>query len=257
MGNTLIDYFNNFVELKRRKKFSAGAQAAYFAILAEFNMAHYPEQLFLSTRDLQNLAGLKSVSTALECRNALKNVKLIDFKTQNGVTVYKLLEPNGNRTLTEHQPNSSRTATEQSRDKYNSPKEVTKETKNEKEKENISPTTTIARAGAHVNKENDLDKLVDYWEESRFGRLSIELISKLEIYLKKYGYSEVKAAMDSAKESNGSPYGVSFKYFATILENRKKGVDKRGGSDSIAPSPKPERDKLADPKPWDKYAPAL
>ena len=98
MGFTLIDFFNGFQTLKQSKKFSAGAQSTYFAILAEFNSAHFPATLPISTRALQNNAGLKSVSTTHECRNVLKNHKLIDFEARRDITVYRL--------LTEHLPNT-------------------------------------------------------------------------------------------------------------------------------------------------------
>lgn len=112
MSFTLIDFFNGFQTLKRSKRFSAGAQSTYYAILAEFNLAHYPATLPISTRDLQQLAGLKSVSTTHECRNVLKNNKLIDFKTQRDTTIYRLLTehlPNAKKVSAEHQPNGNRT----------------------------------------------------------------------------------------------------------------------------------------------------
>lgn len=111
MSFTLIDFFNGFQSLKKSKCFSASAQSTYFAILAEFNLAHYPATLPISTRGLQQLAGLKSVSTTHECRNVLKNHKLIDFKTQRDTTVYRLLTehlPNANIVSAEHQPNGNR-----------------------------------------------------------------------------------------------------------------------------------------------------
>ncbi len=113
MSFTLIDFFNGFQSLKANRKFSAGAQSTYFAILAKFNAAHYPATLPISTRDLQTDAGLKSVATAHECRNVLKNNKLIDFRTERGTTVYRLLTehlPNTKHVSAEHLPNANRTA---------------------------------------------------------------------------------------------------------------------------------------------------
>lgn len=116
MGYTLIDYFNAFQNLKRKKRFSSGVQSAYFSILAEFNLRRFPEELELSTRDLQALAGLKSVSTAHEAKNVLKNNKLVDFETKRGTTIYRLLSeyvPNEIWTTKErtvaNQPNAGRT----------------------------------------------------------------------------------------------------------------------------------------------------
>lgn len=116
MSYTLIDFFNGFQNLKRIKRFSAGVQSTYFAILAEFYLRHFPDELELSTRDLKSLAGLKSVSSAHEARNILKNNKLVDFHTRNGISVYTLGTdhlPNTSRTITEHEtnglPNGNRT----------------------------------------------------------------------------------------------------------------------------------------------------
>lgn len=113
MSFTLIDFFNGFQSLKAKRRFLATTQSTYFAILAKFNLAKYPATLDYSTRDLQIDAGLKSVSTAHECRNVLKNNKLIDFKTERGTTVYRLLTehlPNKNTLSAEQQPNAKRTA---------------------------------------------------------------------------------------------------------------------------------------------------
>lgn len=105
MGFTLIDFVEGFHFMKARRRFSAGTQACYFAILTEFQLAGLPSELPLSTRELKELAGLKSVSATHEARNILKNNKLVDFKTVEGVTVYRLGTehlPNTYRTLTEH-----------------------------------------------------------------------------------------------------------------------------------------------------------
>lgn len=113
MSYTLIDFFLGFQSVQAKSRFSASVQSMYFAILAKFNSAHYPATLPISTRDLAEEAGLKSVATAHTCKNILKNNKLIDFKTTKGTTVYRLLTehlPNKNPTLAEHLPNAKRTA---------------------------------------------------------------------------------------------------------------------------------------------------
>ena len=110
MSFTLIDHFNGFQTLKQGKRFSAGVQSTYFALLAEFNRQRFPAELSISTRDLKELAGLKSVATAHECRNVLKNNKLIEFETKTSITVYRL--------LTEHLPNVSRTSAERQPNTY-------------------------------------------------------------------------------------------------------------------------------------------
>lgn len=149
MGYTLIDYFNAFNNLKRKKRFTAGVQSAYFSILAEFNLQRFPEELELSTRELQALAGLKSVSTAHEAKNVLKNSKLIDFETKRGTTIYRL--------LSEHILNETRTAREQRVAKqpnaertphalvYDTPKPVGGETETWRRERDIATATTAPR----------------------------------------------------------------------------------------------------------------
>ena len=142
MGYTLIDYFNAFQNLKRKKRFTAGVQSAYFSILAEFNLQRFPEELELSTRELQALAGLKSVSTAHEAKNVLKNSKLVDFETKRGTTIYRLLSEHIlNETRTAHerrvanQPNAGRTPHALV---YDTPKPVDVETKTCRQEEELS-----------------------------------------------------------------------------------------------------------------------
>ena len=112
MSYNLIDFFNAFHSLKGQLKLSASSQAVYFSLLGEFNAARFPERISLSSRELKDLAGLKSVATAHECKNVLKNKNLIDFKTKGSVTWYELLTEhlsNGNRTPAKQVPNASRT----------------------------------------------------------------------------------------------------------------------------------------------------
>lgn len=146
---TLIDYFNGFQQLKRIKRFSAGVQSTYFAILAEFNLRRFPAELELSTRDLKSLAGLKSVSSAHEARNILKNNKLVDFHTKNGISTYSLGTehlPNTYRTPTEHygaeMPNASRTPHALV---YDTPKPVGGETETWRRERDTVATTTAPR----------------------------------------------------------------------------------------------------------------
>lgn len=234
---TYYDGLKDFFKFNEQDPLKSSAQLVYLHLLQLNNRSGNSGRVQVSDRELEHLTSLNK-NTVTDAKRTLKNLGLIDFKSEKSKprqgTTYTLPVFILGQTL-------GQTLGQSVGQSMGQPSEIpiirahedlkTKDLKNEK-----LSTTTIARASAHVNKENELDKLVDYWEESRFGRLSIELISKLEVYLKEYGYSEVRAAMDSAKESNGSPYGVSFKYFATILENRQKGGDKHGGSDSIAPT---------------------
>lgn len=214
MSYTLIDYFKEFHSLKQKHNLSANAQACYFSILGEFNAARFPEQLSISDRELKTLAGLKSVATAHDAKRILKNLNLIDFQSgrgAQGTTWYRLCTehlPNINRTLTEHSPNIKRTfgAVPYIR--------ASEDVKTKDVKTNSSTATARAR-DTYV-----IDNIIEYWEELRFGRLDFELISELDLLVKKYGEEEVKAAMNAAKRANGKPQGVSFDFFKAVLENR-------------------------------------
>lgn len=209
MSFTLIDFFNGFQSLKAERRFLATTQSTYFAILAKFNLAKYPATLDISTRDLQIDAGLKSVSTAHECRNVLKNNKLIDFKTERGTTVYRLLTEhlsNKNTLLAEQQPNAKRTA----EGRLNLP--VRGEVEEVKKKENQS----IARAC-----EEELETLLEYWENTlRGGRLSFEHQSTLSALLKERGYDWLKAAMREASTANTNTRGLSPKFLFGVITRK-------------------------------------
>lgn len=230
MSYTLIDYFKEFHSLKQKHNLSANAQACYFSILGEFNAARFPERLSISDRELKTLAGLKSVATAHDAKRILKNLNLIDFQSgrgAQGTTWYRLCTahlPNINRTLTEHSPNIKRTLSEHSSRCNTSLSIDDREDVKTLDEKTTTTTTTTARArDTYV-----IDNIIEYWEESRFGRLDFELISELDLLVKKYGEEEVKAAMNAAKRANGKPQGVSFDFFKAVLENRLKPKKPKG-----------------------------
>lgn len=115
MSYTLIDYTKAFHSLSKTLKLSASVRSVYAAIIGEANEAHFPERIGISDRELKELAGVKSVASAHEAKNVLKNHHLIDFKrSAKGVTEYWLLsdhlrQPNTYRTEAEQEPNASRT----------------------------------------------------------------------------------------------------------------------------------------------------
>lgn len=117
---SLIDFFLFFSRTLSKHKLSAGTIATYIGILNAFNERRYPDEIELSMRELKERAGLKSVASAYESRNVLKNVGLIEFRTKSTTTVYRLVAPateqlpNTCRTATEQLPNTYRTAGEQS-----------------------------------------------------------------------------------------------------------------------------------------------
>lgn len=224
MGYTLIDYTKSFHALCKTLNLSAGTRSTFAAIIGEFNAARFPERLSIADRDLKSLAGLKSVASVHECKNVLKNHKLIDFTTKRGcrgVTEYSLptewlanIQPNINRTLTEHLPNISRTFGTASNIRV-------REDVKTKDKDNNDDG-----AGANVN---EVDELIEYWErEVHGGRLTMEHLSELSLWLKQKGLAWVKEAMKTAADSNNNPRGVSFNYFKAVVNNRLNPKTKGG-----------------------------
>lgn len=249
MGFTLIDYFNGFQTLKQSKKFSAGTQSTYFAILAKFNSARFPATLPISTRDLQQLAGLKSVSTTHECRNVLKNHKLIDFKTTRDTTVYQLLttyiQPNTKTVTAEHQPNGNRTpnglfAIPCAGDVgQSSPQTPFKETETEtaplppqgategggskdtqaSERETVKVARKLTDAESlaeFVAEETTLAKaeeqdIFKVWHSNRLPWLGASQKYRLSHYEEKYGFEKVSAAIIATKDKYTHPTFERFK----------------------------------------------
>lgn len=250
---TLIDYFNAFQNLKRRKNFSAGVQSAYFAILGEFNLQRYPAELALSTRELKELAGLKSVATAHEVRNVLKNNKLVDFETKRGTTIYRLLSehlPNEIRTATErrqaNQPNDNRTPHALSSNAFLGTQMET-ETVEEK-------TLSIDYQSTRARNTTDLDTLLEYWdEELKGGRLTFEHQSQIAAWLAQHGLEWVKSAMREASDANGNSYGVNFKLLRGVIERKANPMPLKGGEKSGGTYSYERPSNGTEPKPWDNY----
>lgn len=230
---TLIDYFNGFQQLKRMKRFSAGVQSTYFAILGEFNLRRFPDELELSTRDLKSLAGLKSVSSTHEARNVLKNNKLVDFHTRNGISVYTLGTehlPNTNRTPNEpppgNQPNDNRTPRALSSNAFLST-QVETETKRQDE------TSSVDYLSARARNTTELDTLLEYWDsELKGGRLTFEHQSQIGSWLAQHGLAWVKAAMREASDANGNSHGLNFKLLRGVIERKANPVPLKGGEKS-------------------------
>ena len=217
MDFTLIDYFKGFHSLKERTRLSAGAQAVYVSILGEFNRARFPERIVLSDRELKQLAGLKSVSSAHEAKNVLKNNRLIDFVAKRGgFTQYQLLAeqlPNSSRTIAEQLPNDSRTAGERQNGVPNT-RARRLETGDSQTEDTFLPNVQPARAC------EELDNLIEYWERDlQGGRLAFEQQSQLEAWGERYGYGWLKAVMNEASESRDHR-GLTFKFLRAVVNSR-------------------------------------
>lgn len=224
---TYYDALNDFFKLNEQERLVSSAQLVYLHLLHINNCHGNNGYIQVSDRELEYRTKLNK-NTITTAKQILKNRGLIDFKSEKGKprkgTIYTLpifiLGQKLGQTLS------------------NTPiLSMDKDLRLKNKDEDKSTITTIACAGACVNRnfeDDEFGKIVDYWEQSRFGRLDFELISKLESYVKRYGFSEVKAAMDAAKASNGSSYGVSFAYFASVLENRNKPKNLSKGSEENA-----------------------
>lgn len=96
MANTFFDSLDAFLRLKRRRLFTASVQATYFAILTEFYLQGFPEEITMTVRELGAKAGLKSSESVHVAKNILKNNGLIDFQTvgrQARRTIFTLVCP--------------------------------------------------------------------------------------------------------------------------------------------------------------------
>ena len=225
MAYTLIDYTRAFHFLSKKLKLSAGVRSTYTALLGEFNESHWQERISLSDRELQVLAGLKSVASVHEAKNILKNHKLIDFKSKRGVQgcseIWLLSDflPDINRTFTEHLPNINRTLAEHSSRLNSSPPSTLKE----------EERRSLPIAGA---RERELDEVMSYWEEElRGGRISFEHQSLLQARLDKYGAQWLKDAMKTASDLNNNPRGISVKLLLGVIRRKEGG----GSRDNYTP----------------------
>ena len=217
----LIDLFKEFHHDAIQQEFPASARVLFDTLTYKFNAAFWIDSLVFSERDLTKMTGLKK-TTLHDAKHYLTSRHLIECKPFKGKTRYSLgdwaqklllkgheMQPTTNRPLADQLPTTSRPLADHPY--YHAGEDF---------KTLDSTTTTTATACAGDTQEIDL--LIEYWEQSRFGRLDFELISELELLRKRYGAAEVKAAMDAAKRANGKPQGVSFDFFKAVLENRHK-----------------------------------
>lgn len=243
---TYYDGLKDFFEKNDFSPLASSAQLVYLHLLQLNNRHGNCGFVQISDRELERLTNLNK-NTITKAKRTLKNCKWIDFHTEpdkpHRGTTYFLTFFRVGQSIGQTVGQSIIQSVGQSvgQTLSNTPilsmdKDLRLKTKTEK-----SAITAIACAREINNtEENELDKVINYWEQSRFGKLDFELISKLESYVKRYGFSEVKAAMDAAKASNGSSYGVSFAYFASVLENRNnkpknlpKGSEENAGTGTI------------------------
>lgn len=236
MSFTLEDYFNAFQTLKQSKRFSAGAQSVYYAILAKFDSAHYPNTLSISLRDLKELAGLKSVASAHTCKNVLKNNRLIDFETKKGITVYRLLtehfldkkNPEDRQT-----PNDNRTAV----GLLNLPVRARDSISTLSLEERAQQRETTHIAGARLT---EVEELLRLWRESGGACLNVSLAAELESLLATHALDNIKVALKRAvRATNDTRYGISFDFLLLKLAEVEKKQTKKEGDKCEQPAKDP------------------
>ena len=247
MSFTLEDCIVSFRFLRDSQKFSASVQSCYFVILTEFQAAGFPEQIWLSTRSLMDMAGLKSVSATQEAKNVLKNHKLIDFKTTKKGTVYRLGEP-----ILQYTPrNTCGTPVEQSRNtQWNTYGFVScaqnagaiTNTRDDgaenaaplspspaplssipQTTEALNPNQSLASSKA--GKAEDEKAIEDIWEQMTGKRLERAAeCDELRALEKTHGREIIKVAIAEHVRCNGR----SFNYFKACMQTalKKKGGDK-------------------------------
>lgn len=235
MSNPLT-YLNSLFDAFADKTLSGHDQLVMLHIFNQFNRSHWTRTVRISDSELLKLCRLYdstgkpiTLDTLRTVKSRLKLKGFIDFKSGKGnaPTEYRLANPPDS-------PAESPRDTPQEVPTHSAQFSYSRTREDVKTLDIKTELTTTASAGANVT---ELDNVLDYWEQSQFGRLDAELISKLEVYLKRYGLAAVKAAMDAAKGANKSPYGVSFNFFAAVLEKRQspKSV-RKGGESSAKPS---------------------
>ena len=235
MGYTLIDYFRAFHSLKQELNLSMSAQAVYFSILGEFNAARFPKQLSLSDRELQALAGLKSVATAHDAKRILKNHKLIDFTSKRGskgYTEYQLSTehlPNNSRTITEQEPNNETNSYIRAREDLKTLDIKTKDIKEE--------GAGVHESGITPEAESEGSDIFKVWAKETNNawlnaRQKYELLALSED--PKVGFAKVKAAIEQMADSRTYKNYTDFK---EILEGKStKSAMLKGGEKNERPA---------------------
>ena len=221
MDYSLIDYFRAFHTYSKKYELPANTRSAYCALLGEFNAGFWPDELCLSDRALQALAGVKSLSTIHDAKNTLKQIGLISYRPwKNRKTIYKLCTEhlaNTWRTPAEHLPNTAGTLGASSNIRTREDLKTL-----DLKTLDLSTTTTSTR----VRDFQELDDILEYWERDlRGGRLSFEHQSQIAAWLDQHGVEWVKGLMKEASDANST--GLNFKFLRAVLERREKGGVKR------------------------------
>ena len=240
MANTFFDSLDAFLRLKRRRLFTASVQATYFAILTEFYLQGFPEEITMTVRELGAKAGLKSSESVHVAKNILKNNGLIDFQTvgrQARRTIFTLVCPVvcSNvcpNNLPNNLPNNESgeglvcyTATQENGGGETLPLPPTPPIPNPKKTTEAIPPNQFSSIQSEQDEEEDV---VELWEKET-GLLLKQPADQfvLRHYDDIHGREIIKVAIEQHKYNGGN----SFKYFTKCLEDllaRLKGGEETG-----------------------------
>lgn len=243
----MIDLYNGFHCEAIQREYPPSARVLFDTFIYQFNAAFWIDKLVFSERELTQMTGLKK-TTLHEAKHFLTSRHILECRQVKGRTAYSLgpemtklllkkrspveTQPTTNRPPTDQQATSRRPPADRfSRlGSISSFNQCGKDIKTEDVK-TFSPTASAARA----RDTQVLDDIIEYWEESRFGRLDFEMMSELKVLLDRHGAEALREAMKNAKFANGKPQGVSFAFFKKVLDNmlKAKGGERHGRTDTV------------------------
>ena len=199
-----IDLFKGFHCEAIQQEFTPSARVLYDTLLFKFNEEYWVDSLAFSERDLIQLTGLKK-TTLHEAKHFLTSKHIIKCTPFKKKTAYSL-----DGELKKIQATSSRPVGDQSgAAPYIRVREDVKT-------EDIKTKKNNNSAGACEN----LDEVLDYWEELCGSRLTFEHQSQLSVWVNQKGVEWVKEVMQTAADSNNNPRGISFNYLKAIVQNK-------------------------------------
>lgn len=241
-----LSQYNAFFKLARERTLCGIDQLVGLHIQHMFNQSHWAETILVADAELLeciNWYDKKGNPTSLDsirkAKARLKKKGIIDFKPGKGnkPTEYRLIQLYPSDTL-EDTPTDTPSGTElfshtayapktfldvkTSDNNSNSSAGARSDVEDSKDAETITGALTLN------SRENELDAIIEEWNQSScFSKLDFELISELEVLLRKHGATAIRNAMAKAKRSTDR--GVSFNYFKAILEPRRNKQPLKGG----------------------------
>ena len=190
---------------------TALTQLVGYKLLAIDNELRHPDSFLLTDRELMSRTNIKSGQTIVAARRDLKNAGLIDFKTaKSKPTRYW---------FTIKQDSSNNQANIKQDSSKNQASLASSNIRTREEVLDLKTEDSLSSSYACANT-SKLDNILEYWEQSGGGRLTVEHQSELAALVEKRGADFVKAAIREAADSNGSRFGLSMKFFRSVLASK-------------------------------------